>query len=758
MYGGNTFVAARFIPVSDKKVAFPDKPDTIGVSAVSTQSGSNDRPIIEAWRESRSGAWAARGFHYQHLVSTLILLRQWAGLAPTGHLVPEGLEDCVIESHDQTTWIQAKSRKDGDFREAEVQRILDVGGAKVVRISSLQHIRTAVILEQLPTGIASAGIDELFDGGSGRVYLCSSPADDILDLLSSQLSVARVIAEGIASDVYKLVADASAANAARSFDNRERISTTDMERRILDRLEAEDPSAIDEAMLSGTLVPVDFNTPVHEPRFYQGVKVRPGHVAAGLVLERQTDVHNVVDSLKQRRHVLLSGPSGAGKSALAWLSASALAGEMRWFEITSTATPSHAPSVVRFVRSRGPTQASPIALVFDDIGVGRSDLWSVLARELRGLPAVYLLGSTREEDLSLICDRIDTKVIPVALDAALAETVWERLSAQRETDWIHWREPFEQSKGLLLEFVHLLTRGHRLGTVIEDQVRQRESESRDDELAIIRSTAVLSVYGGEVDASRLFELLQLPADAAGRALKRLLDEHLVLENVPGVLGGLHTLRSRALLDASHDEVTHLSQNTLWCCLPAATHRTLPQVIQSILATATEGQEEKALAALADLLRTAQDVETWVATLTGLGLATLERHVGSFIASLEQQGVPRAHWSVASMFANSGVEDLELPPSEHLEKLLYAISAFRVSAKRDLRSGCLDRLPIGYGPPPCDTVSQANRLLSSLVPICGIRPTAPRFSWISSIKRLQTSGKSRRCSRRFTLSTQIEPDP
>ena len=638
--------------------------------------------------------------------------------------MPEGLEDCVIESRDHFTWIQAKSRSQGNFRQAEVRGILDVVAAKALRFSTLHDIRTAVVLEQPPTGVTAAAISQLFDGGSGKVLLCKSPAQDILDFLLSRLTVAPVIAEGIASDLYRLVADASAANAALSFDNRARISTTDVERRILDRLEAEDPSAIDEAIISGILGPVDFTTPVDEPSFYQGVKVRPGHVAAGLVLERRADVHNVVDSLKHRRHVLLSGPSGAGKSALAWLSANSLAGEMRWFEVTSTAAPSHAQSVVRFVRSREPTQASPIALVFDDIGVGRSDLWSVLARELRGLPAVYLLGSVREEDLILIRDRVDTNVIPVALNAALAETIWEKLSTQRETNWIHWREPFEQSAGLLLEYVHLLTRGRRLATVIEDQVRQRELESRDDELAIIRSTAVLSAHGGEVDASRLFQLLQLQADVAGKALKRLLDEHLVLEDVPGVLGGLHTLRSRALLDASHDEVTYLSQDTLWRCLPAVTHDTLPRVIQSILAAASEDKEAKALAAIADVLRIAHDVETWVATLTGLGLATLERHVASFIDSLDRHGVPRAQWSLASMFASSGVEVPGMQQSEYLENLRNAIGAFRVSAKRDLRSDCLDRLPGGCGPPPCDTVSQANRLLSGLVPICGIRPTEP----------------------------------
>ena len=56
-----------------------------------------DEIAQDRWAETRSGAWAARGFHYQHLFSTLILVRQWAGLAPTGNLVPEGEEDCVGE-------------------------------------------------------------------------------------------------------------------------------------------------------------------------------------------------------------------------------------------------------------------------------------------------------------------------------------------------------------------------------------------------------------------------------------------------------------------------------------------------------------------------------------------------------------------------------------------------------------------------------------------------------------------------------------
>ena len=58
---------------------------------------------------------------------------------------------------------------------------------------------------------------------------------------------------------------------------------------IFERLEAEDPSAINRAFVSRLLEPVNFFTPISEPGFFQGVKAKPGHVIAGLVLERPTE-------------------------------------------------------------------------------------------------------------------------------------------------------------------------------------------------------------------------------------------------------------------------------------------------------------------------------------------------------------------------------------------------------------------------------------------------------------------------------------
>ena len=362
-----------------------------------------------------------------------------------------------------------------------------------------------------------------------------------------------------------------------------------------------------------------------------------------------------------------------------------------------------------------------IPLVLDEVGSANSDLWDALARDLRGIPDLYLLGSLRQEDVNLIANRSDTGFISPELDDELAHAVWERLAAANHTRWTHWREPYEQSQGLMLEYVHLLTQGRRLALVIDDQVRQRERQHRDDELGIIRSTAVLCARGGEVDAQRLFELLGLGPDSANRALRRLIDEHLVRESRPGVLGGLHALRSDALVKSSHDEAVFHASQSLWNSLAAATVDTLPRVLRSLLADTDIRNDPSPLLKIAGVLANSRELDRWTAVLTGLGLATLDRHVASLMSLLDRHGVDRAHWSLAGSFADPLLDIPELSASDQWTRLRDALSEFRSLPKFDLRAACLAHLPDGTAPPNATNIAKANALLSALVPICGVDP-------------------------------------
>lgn len=680
-------------------------------------------PVSNEWKETRSGAWAGRGFHYQHLFSTLILVRQWAGLAPTGHLVPEGLEDCVVELSDRNVWIQIKSRESGTFSKGEVEKIFAEASQKTARINGQSTTQLAVGLEQPRTAVSEQGLGKLFEGEGKTVVVCKKPGEEIVNLLAEELGVAEVIAEGLRSVLSELVAESAAANASLPFERRRRISTTEVDQRICEYLEVNDPTAIDKAFNLGALKAVDFVTPVSEPSFYQGVKVKPGHVAAGLVLNRPNEAQIIVENLKKFRHLLIAGPSGAGKSALAWLVANSLNKEFRWYQISDRAGVHHVDAVVRFVRARRPNDVSPIGMIFDEVGPSNSDVWNFLVRELRELPGVYLLGSVRNEDRALITNLSDTGFFQVNLSEDIAQNIWQELVDKEQSDWMHWREPFEQSEGLMLEYVYLLTQGKRLAAVISEQVLLREQENRKDELAIIRGTAALCVYGGEVEARKLFELLRIPSDSARVALRRLLDEHVVRESREGVLGGLHALRSAALNEASHDEIVFLHSDSLWRVLLAATDETLPNVIRSILKRTSEKDEKAVLQRLGEILTESDDIEVWTAILTGLGLATLELRVTSFMSVLENHGVQRLHWSAASMVALT-VGDLSssIPP-----EIRSAVLDFRTTTQRDLRAECLVLLPQGKRSPTCTDLRQGNRFLSCLVPIIGGGPVSTTFS-------------------------------
>jgi energy-coupling factor transporter ATP-binding protein EcfA2 len=681
--------------------------------------------LSERWNQSRSGAWANRGFHFQHLFTLLILVRQWAGLSPTGNVIPEGLEDCVIEMSDYDLWFQIKSKKTGCFTKAKVDDILSEVKAKANRVKKDKPIYIAVGLEKKCTGRDTKGIDDLFKRETDCIIHCNTPEKEATKILNEELNIADILIEGLVSDLYKYIADVAVENTSLPYESRKKIPTTGVERRILARLEAEDSSAIDLAFTDRTLEPVDLCTCVYDPAFYQGIKAKAGHVASGQILRRNIDMENISDHLYHSRQVLISGPSGAGKSSLLWLVANSMSANSRWFQINSQADVSNADSIIRFIKARNPHQSSSISLAFDEVGTSNHYLWDKLVHELRGIDYVYLLGSIRQEDVYLISNQSDTKIIEISLNERIANDIWLQLKAKRQTDWLHWREPFEISDGLMLEYIHILTKGERLSALITEQVSQREKEQRNDELAIIRATSVLCACGGEIDAKKLFIALEIPLSEASHALKRLLDEHLVSETRAGILGGLHLLRSTALVEASHDEIVYQVDESLWSCIKSVTTESLPHVIRSIYIKST-GKEQCFLEQLAEILLADNDIELWVAILTGLGFVTLEKEAKMLISVLRKNEIRPSLWSVASLFAVSNTEIPDLPKTRWSDTR-SAILEYRELPTYDFRAECLNLLGDKTAFPIPVTLKQATNLFSCFAPIANGNPVKLKLS-------------------------------
>ena len=79
--------------------------------------------------------------------------------------------------------------------------------------------------------------------------------------------------------------------------------------------------------------------------------------------------------------------------------------------------------------------------------------------------------------MNLIANHSDTAFFEVTLDEITAKNIWEQLTQQQQTDGYTGGNLFEQSEGLMLEYVHILTQGERLAALIGEQVRQREGKA-----------------------------------------------------------------------------------------------------------------------------------------------------------------------------------------------------------------------------------------------------------------------------------------
>ncbi len=199
-------------------------------------------------------------------------------------------------------------------------------------------------------------------------------------------------------------------------------------RRLLDDVnEAIDPSALERAIRDGAVELVDFSAPMVDEEFYRGVDVVPGHVVAGLPVERE-EVGTLRESLLINSVALVVGPSGCGKSALIWLAAHADRHRYCWYRIKRLSM-ADAPNLVRLVKSFKASQV-PLAFVVDDLGRADREGFDWLVEELREYPAVKVVGACREEDLLLVETGSTATIVRPELTPALAETIWSELRAQ----------------------------------------------------------------------------------------------------------------------------------------------------------------------------------------------------------------------------------------------------------------------------------------------------------------------------------------
>src|SRR5262249_41023250 len=141
--------------------------------------------------------------------------------------------------------------------------------------------------------------------------------------------------------------------------------------------------------------------------------------------------------------------------------------------------------LIRLAIAGGAGRHGPVGLIVDSVGTGSLIAWDELQRRAAAVAGALLLGSVREEDTLPLQTFGQCVVVRPRLDEDLAARIHKGLLDSGATTQPHWREAYDNSDGLTLEFTHLLSRGRRLRDVIGDQVRDRVRDHRTVELAVI---------------------------------------------------------------------------------------------------------------------------------------------------------------------------------------------------------------------------------------------------------------------------------
>lgn len=666
----------------------------------------------ELWAKTRSGARAGRGFRYQDALCAALAVEAWAGEAAWNAVVPEGLEDATLHGPGLEIRAQIKSRHDprGRFSLSEVA---DFVVKMMVPLDGVTDgsVRLALILERTVDGLEASGwleplasTGQKFEAFAQALTTAFAPRTiDTVALLArlhlvvspDPLSAVPLVLERKGSldpAAGRLVAQELRTAAGRAADDNyanqpqapASLGATDVQRlidgvqRILDplgRLKLAD----------GLCEAANFQESLNTSDFYSGVNVMPGHVGAGLVFDRPAETADILEGLEAHRAALVAGPSGAGKSALTWLAAYHTRHAVRWYRVRRLGE-ADVPRLVQLARLLDAGPGRPVGFVIDDVGRTGAAGWDMLASETQAIAGLLILGSVREEDIFLLGTAATTPVVRPHLDEPLAERLWLALSAQGEVAFSHWVEPFDESKGLLLEYTHLLAKGQRLEQTLTEQVRRRLSENRNDELELLRRIAFPSRYGAVVESRFIRERLGWDGFRMAKALARLIEEHAVKETPDGGLAGLHEIRSayldnaiRACLDMPLSEMIIEAASIV-----SATH--LPIFIVRVLRAHPEERSEL-VGALAR--RTVGgDVASLGPILHGLGLATADIVAAHWLEISRRLKVDDRISSLLFNLTAAAPMEGDLPL---FAKVREAGASFATVEVEDLRGSFLDRL-------------------------------------------------------------------
>ena len=296
--------------------------------------------------------------------------------------------------------------------------------------------------------------------------------------------------------------------------------------------------------------------------FFEGGRVLPEHVAAGLDVPRNDSLILIHNSFRHRNVVILRAASGQGKTTLAYRYLLDWAPENFRFQIGQAADLQHALRMAAAIAGHSEVIDVP-TIVYIDVRPGDS-LWLEFVRELASVNGVRVLVTIREEDwFSCRVSRDDFAFTDLSVEFT-EETAQRIFTALRTNGYgaaqLNFQDAWSQlgDRKTLFEFVYLTTQNEQLAKKIRNQIdalkdQVNSGELLPEELQLLRLVAVASAYESRIQLKVVFDSLRIPEPT--RTLDRFCNEYLLRTSSDGMqIEGFHAIRSEIVARQLTDPV------------------------------------------------------------------------------------------------------------------------------------------------------------------------------------------------------------
>lgn len=297
--------------------------------------------------------------------------------------------------------------------------------------------------------------------------------------------------------------------------------------------------------------------------YFDGQPALPVHVVAGLPVVRPKVEKTILNHIDEFDVAILKASSGQGKSTLAWRVSYALYQQGQpIYQLHSCPSSESTGGIVNFLESRVTIGEAPVVVV-DGLSNQHSH-WVTVASRLTDTPVRFII-TTREEDwVRYGQDAYAVRMgdpIELEFTRADANQVFDELKRHKRLHPTtgHWQPAWETvyERGLLMEYVFLLTRGEMLAQRLKGQIA-RLNQERDGtvKLVTLRLIATANDIGVPLLTRQLHRYLtkqfRLQTDI-GEIFRQLEAEYYVRFD-QRYIEGLHPVRSRHLVELLHDYV------------------------------------------------------------------------------------------------------------------------------------------------------------------------------------------------------------